>query len=247
MVKYESHSIDNIYESLIQENISFISIDIISEFFDVSRNYAAQIIFRLKNNDLIEEVEKGKYLVKEIESSNPLSVSVKTITPSYISFKTALIHYCLIDDEDLKEIFIATPKRKSALSFHSYNFKYVTLKPYRFFGYHSQDIESEEIFIADIEKALLDCMIEINYGVDIENFINIIQVSLPDLSIKRLLDYALRFNDKSLIARLGYIFEQIGIHFPAPSDALPKDFVKLNPLGERKGKWDNCWKIIDNL
>ncbi len=247
MVKDESHSIDSIYENLVEERITFISIDVIAQLFDVSRNYAAQIIFRLKKNGLIEEVEKGKYLVEETESSNPLPVCIKTITPSYISFKTALIHYCLIDDTDLKEIFIATPKRKSPLTFHSYNFKYVTLKPYRFFGYHSQEIDNEEIFIADIEKALLDCMIELNYGVDIKDFIDVIQKSMPDLSIERLLDYALRFNDKSLIARLGYIFEQIGIQLPAPDDTIPKDFIKLNPLGERKGKWDNHWKIIDNL
>lgn len=246
-MKYESHSLDSIYEKLIQEKVSFISIDVISQLFDVSRNYAAQIIFRLKNNGFIEEVEKGKYVVEEIECSSPLPISVKTITPSYISFKTALAYYCLIDEENLKEIFIATPKRKSPLSFHSYNFKYVTLKPYRFFGYHSQEVDDEEIFIADIEKAILDCMIELNYSVEIEDLMDVVQNALHNLSIERLLDYGLRFNDKSLIARLGYIFEQLGIKFPAPDDALPKDFIKLNPLGERKGKWDNQWRVIDNL
>ena len=67
------------------------------------------------------------------------------------------------------------------------------------------------------------------------------------ISIDKLFKYAKRFRDKSLIARLGYMLETTGVQIDIPKRFLPKDYIKLDPSGERRGKWISKWNIIDNL
>ena len=109
------HSINKIYKTLKDKGIDFISNDVLVRLFEISRNYAAQIIYRMKKQRLIEEVEKGKYIVKDAKDKNPITVSVRTITPSYLSFRTALIQYSLVKEDEGKEIYILQPLKGKAL------------------------------------------------------------------------------------------------------------------------------------
>ncbi|RKZ24014.1 hypothetical protein DRQ20_07470, partial [bacterium] len=101
--------------------------------------------------------------------------------------------------------------------------------------------------IADIEKAILDSMEQVEYGVGMENMFDVLERALPLISLRKLIEYAVRFREKSLVARLGYILEQLGIKIDVPEELLPRGFIKLDPSGERKGKWNPHWRIIDNL
>ncbi|RKZ24337.1 hypothetical protein DRQ16_00205 [bacterium] len=230
------------------EGFSFFTVEDLCRLFGIKPNYGAQVVFRMKGGGYIKEVEKGKYIVSDVENEEcvELMVGVGTVAPSYISFRTALEHYDLCEKKE-DEVYVATPKRKNTLEFENTVFKFVTIKPYKFFGYHREEKESVSYTIADIEKAILDSMEQVEYGVGMENMFDVLERALPLISLRKLIEYAVRFREKSLVARLGYILEQLGIKIDVPEELLPRGFIKLDPSGERKGKWNPHWRIIDNL
>lgn len=228
-----------------ERGINFFTITDICSLFDIKNNYASQIVYQLKLDEEVEEIEKGKYVMANI-GEYPLLIANMTVQPSYISFKTALYVYKMKKDIG-DEIYIATPKRKRPLDFKSYNFKYITLKPYKFFGYCNRSIKGNKVLVAEPEKAIIDSLEELNYGPDMKKFRNILFNAMDIISIDKLFRYAKRFRDKSLIARLGYMLGTAGVQIDIPKKFLPKDYIKLDPAGERRGKWISKWNIIDNL
>ena len=235
---------DSVFSVLEKEKIRCFTISDICSLFSISGNYASQIVYQLKLEEKVEEIEKGKYILTDCDIY-PLLIGYKTVCPSYISFKTALYAYN-IREERGDEIYVATPKRKKTLDFKSYIFKYITLKPYKFFGYREIYINGNKVTIAEPEKAIIDSFEELNYGPEVVKFTDTLMKALNIISIEKLIHYAKRFRDKSLLARLGYMLDVIGIKRDIPDKFLPKDYIKLNPSGERRGKWVSKWKIIDN-
>ncbi len=216
------------------------------DLFGISHNYASQMAYQLKMEEEIEEIEKGKYTLPE-GSEYPFLIASKTVQPSYISFKTALSVYRTKKVPDAECYYVATPKRKRPIVFKKYNFKYITLKPYKFFGFCQLNVNGNEVAMAELEKAIVDCLEETEYGPDLINLKDILKDFLDVISIKKLIKYAIRCHNKSLLARLGYLLETLDVEVPIKGEYLPKDYVKFDPSGERQGKWIARWNIIDNL
>ena len=226
--------------------MSYFTISDICDLFDISNNYASQMAYQLKMDKKIEEIEKGKYTLPE-GSEYPYLIASRTVQPSYISFKTALSVYITKKVPDTKIYYVATPKRKRPIAFKKYNFRYITLKPYKFFGFCQLNINGNEVAMAEPEKAIVDCLEETEYGPELIKLRYILKDFLGFISIKKLIKYAVRCHNKSLLARLGYLLETLDIDAPIREKDLPKDYVKFDPAGDRQGKWIARWNIIDNL
>lgn len=232
--------------SLRKGGMNYFTISDICDLFDISNNYASQMAYQLKMDKKIEEIEKGKYTLPE-GSEYPFLIASRTVQPSYISFKTALSVYITNKVPDTKVYYVATPKRKRPIAFKKYNFKYITLKPYKFFGFCQLNINGNEVAMAEPEKAILDCLEETEYGPDLIKLRDILKDFLGFISIKKLIRYAIRCQNKSLLARLGYLLETLDIEAPIREKDLPKDYVKFDPAGDRQGRWIARWNIIDNI
>ena len=236
----------SILSNLRKIGISYFTISDICDLFDISNNYASQMAYQLKMDKKIEEIEKGKYTLPE-GSEYPFLIASKTVQPSYISFKTALSVYITKSIPDTRIYYVATPKRKRPIAFKKYNFRYITLKPYKFFGFCQLNINGNDVTMAEPEKAIVDCLEETEYGPDLIKLREILKDFLDFISVKKLIKYAIRCQNKSLLARLGYLLETIEIEVPIKEKYLPKDYVKFDPAGDRQGKWIARWNIIDNL
>lgn len=235
-----------IMSNLRRIGMSYFTISDICDLFGISNNYASQMAYQLKMEKEIEEIEKGKYTLPE-GSEYPFLIASKTVQPSYISFKTALSVYRTKKVPESESYYVATPKRKRPIVFKKYNFKYITLKPYKFFGFCQLNVNGNEVTMAELEKAIVDCLEETEYGPDLIKFKDILKDFLDIISIKKLIKYAIRCQNKSLLARLGYLLETLDIEVSIKDRYLPKDYVKFDPSGERQGKWIARWNIIDNL
>ncbi len=235
-----------ILSGLRKVGVNYFTISDMCTLFDISNNYASQMVFQLKMDEKIEEIEKGKYTLPE-GVGYPFLIASRTVQPSYISFETALSVYRTKEISKDEIYYVATPKRKRPIVFKKYNFKYITLKPYKFFGFCQLNINGNKVAMAEPEKAIVDCLEETAYGPELDKFKVILKDILEYISIKKLIKYALRCQNKSLLARLGYLLETVGIDVPIKEKYLPKDYVKFDPAGDRQGKWIARWNIIDNL
>ena len=66
--------------------------------------------------------------------SNPLFIASHLVTPIYVSYWSALHFYNLTEQVPLTA-FAATTKKKRAVTYRDLYFRFITVKPRKFFGY----------------------------------------------------------------------------------------------------------------
>lgn len=108
------------------------------------------IISRLVKNQVLEKVEKDKYLVAGTKL-NDFSLANLVYQPSYVSFESALNFYGILSQFPY-EISSGTPKKTAKKLIKEKTFTYVHLQKSLFWGYEKKD----NFLIALAEKALLD-------------------------------------------------------------------------------------------
>lgn len=248
---------DNIISHLLQRGIYAITPRDLVALLQVPLPRAYYFVQKLKARGWITEVVKGRYLVVGFEpyrvTTHPFFVAVSLVTPSYVSFVTALNYYGLTEQVPFT-ILVATTVKHKPIVFGQYAFRYVHLKPPKFFGYSKQMDGDLPVLMADPEKALVDSLDQIryHYGGGVEEIVKALFRGSQNaiLDPVKLVDYALQMRNKSLCARLGYLTSLVEI--PSPESqrlkrSLPKGFVPLDPARPLTAQWNAEWKINVNV
>ena len=218
------------------------------DLFALERRQAYRLISRLKSTGLVAEVEKGKYLLLGLEPervlSNPLFIGSHLTTPAYVSYWSALHYYGFTEQVPLTT-FLATTKRKGPVMFRGFRFRFVTVKPYKYFGYRRERLGDLPALIADEPKAIVDSLDLPDYAGGIGEVAKALRAALDVLDVAVLIEYANRMTDKSLGSRLGYLLETLG--HSAEGVIRSASPVKLDPSGPRSGETVTRWQVIVNI
>ncbi len=210
----------------------------INEFVRIagkSPEYARTMIYRLRKERLLYQVEKGKYSVHD----DPLVFSSYIIIPSYISFWTALRFHNLTEQLP-KNIMLASPKSKNEIKFQGT--KIAFFKTNHFWGYKKERYRNFEIFVAEKEKAIIDCMLLKNTPFD-----EVAKaVAKKELDSKKMAEYAIKAKNISLMKRLGYIMEYFGLDAEPLVRYLDNNYISLDWNAPKEGEKNKNWKIILN-
>jgi predicted transcriptional regulator of viral defense system len=95
-------------------------------------------------------------------------------------------------------------------------------------------LNGKTIFIAEIEKAILDSIFLPQYTSIHETCLALKEGEIKE---ERIIEYTKRMNSNALAKRLGYLLELNGIDiYSKIKDMIDKNYVKLNPLKARKGE-----------
>ncbi|MEK6857162.1 MAG: hypothetical protein AABX39_01090, partial [Nanoarchaeota archaeon] len=127
----------------------------LSSLLNKKRNYTYLQAYRWKNQNLIYEIEKGKYTLEK----DPFLVSSRIVWPSYISGWTAINYYHLTDQVPFTIQVITSRKRKKRIINYGHaKIEFSTVKPSFLTGFQKVIYDQHEIFIAEKEKALIDAL-----------------------------------------------------------------------------------------
>lgn len=221
----------------------------LSTMLKIDITTAYNIIQRLKKMDIIREIENGKYLVtgydKKRMLSNPFYLSTHIVVPSYVSYLSSLNYYGYTEQVP-KYIFCATTKQKKDIFFENYHFKYIQIKKEKLYGYKKEIIDEFPSCIAEPEKAIIDSIDLPIYAGGIKEISKSIKSSLDSIDFDKLVEYAINFQNKSMVSRLGYLFEKNGITLKKLQNHTSRSFVLLNPKRKRSSIWDRTWNINVN-
>lgn len=212
----------------------------ISKIIKKPREYSSLVLHRLKKKGFLVEIENNKYFLKE---TNPYVVFSNLVYPSYISFLTALNHYNLTTQIP-KQIHIVCLKSKKEIKFDNYLLKFIKFKTNRFFGYKREKTVRGFIFVAEIEKAIIDSLFLPKYCPIDETFSAINQIE--SMNIEKLINYALKMKSGVVLKRLGCLLEKkkIDIYDKLKNKINKKyDFLDATP---KNGKKNKKWKLIIN-
>lgn len=197
--------------------------------------YPSISITRWLKHDKIKKIEKGKYTLHE----NPLIYATTLCSPSYCSLRSALSYYQLTNQIPIK-IQVMTKKQKKSIL----EIDFITT-PYMF-GYKKEHIEGFDVFIAEKEKLLIDCVLYPKEGIMPNELQELLK---EDLDLEKIADYLLRINNLNLIKRVGYLLEKNDKHIYSyfkKKLSESTNYPLLNPLLPKSKFTDAKWRLTIN-
>ncbi len=242
-----------IISELALRSLNIISIEAASKIFNINKKKLWEIFYRLEKKGWFERIEKGKYMIVPLQAregwlEHPFVLASNLIEDYYISYRTALAHYGLTEQLPAY-VYIATTKRKGRLEYklQNYIFRFIKINKNKFFGFTKESINNKDVFIAEKEKAIIDCLDKERYAGTIIETAKALKN--PDININKVKKYALKMNNSSLVRRLGYLLDllkidssklekHIGTHRNIYlSTLLPKTIIKTNKK----------WRLLVNV
>lgn len=197
--------------------------------------YIKTLLYRLNEKKIIHRIERGKYTCYD----DALLFASYIYVPSYISLWTAIRYYNLTEQLP-KTIFVMVPKSRKPLKFQDVSIEFIKTK--YFFGFKKERYRDFDIFIAEPEKAVIESLISKKIPLDeIEK-----TIKTKQLNINRLLNYAIKTKNKSLIKRLGLVLEENNIKCERLKRFVDANYIVLDLMLSKQGKKNKKWRIIDN-
>ncbi len=126
----------------------------------------------------------------------------------YVSWHSALWHYGLIDQQS-RRIYVAVMKRKRPVTLGLASVRFVTVAERKFFGRTRVEDFEWPVWMATVEKALIDCLDQPRLAAPLPVVANALRNAYRDgiLDPERLIADALRFNSPNLNRRLGFFMD----------------------------------------
>lgn len=201
------------------------------------KNYSKVFIHRLTKRGLLR-LERNKYT---LQGMNPFLIASNLIFPSYLSFISAYSYYN-VTTQLPKIFYVVSLKQKKPVKYGINLIHFIKFDKSKFFGFKRELLENKFIFIAELEKAIIDSLYLPRYCPISETYY---VLQNAKLDIKKLILFTQRIKSLAISARLGYLLELIGIDVSRELN-LPKNYILLNPSLSKKGEKNKKWKLIIN-
>ena len=227
-------NLHEIKELLKKSEKSVFKINEISRITGIKKNIVSVYVNRMLGKKLIFKVERNKVSLTD----DPFIISSQLIFPSYISFISALYIYGYIS-QTIDKIYVVSPKKRKKSNFLDNEINFIKFDPKMMFGYKRISKSDGFIFIADLEKTVIDCLYKQSYC-----RLNYLIPVLKDCNIEKIKEYAKRLNIESINRRLGYLFDLIEKKHSFKRES--NTTYKLNATIKKKGKFNKKWYLYIN-
>ncbi|MBU4491355.1 MAG: hypothetical protein KKD69_02720 [Euryarchaeota archaeon] len=241
---------DYIIKSLFEQEYYYFTVRELANLLKIRIKKAYAIAARLEGRGFIKSVERGKYLLLGFEPervlSNQFFIASRVVYPSYVSFFSALNFYGFTEQVPIM-VFLASTRKKKEVEFNSFRFKYVLMKPEKFFGYRKERIGDLDFLMAEEEKALIDSLyLPQNAGGMVE-VVKAVYNAKEKIDPDKLFSYAAAMKNRSLCSRLGYLLEKFGKDAGKLLECSSSEYVKLDPVNKKSRIWDKKWHVNVNM
>lgn len=193
----------------------------------------------------LTRLKRNSYTFQYLINERLFEIATETIKPSYISFWTALSYHGLTEQQ-VRTVQLVSTKQAEDIRLSNHGIEISSFKPSRFFGYGRH----EGFVLAEMEKALIDSLYLPEKCGGLEEFAKALKRSWEYLDADKLAEYALRFGSRSLVSRLGYILEILGLcderMIKRFASGISKGYVKLVPGKQNVSGYNETWKVMVN-
>lgn len=224
----------------------------------VAGEQAIKMLINLVKKKWILKLKRGLYIIVPLDIGvkgadsfimHNFVIASKLAEPYYIGYWSALNHYGF-SDQIPAATFIATTKARKSLKILDASYIFVQVSESRFFGTTDIEIDGEKIKISDINKTIADCLDHPEHAGGIDEIARSVYFSIEEIDIKKIVSYAQKMGNITIIKRLGYILDESGLidKYRAVFDKikLSKGYSLLDPLTPKKGKYCEKWLLQIN-
>jgi predicted transcriptional regulator of viral defense system len=244
-----------LYFSLVEQNVSILSLTDIRDLLGVSHVYARKLAERLCKKNAFQRIKAGLYvripeqilLNKGGFSADPIMVASKVATPYFLSYYTACSLHG-VSQRVWNEVYITTTGTSQSFHYGGQTFRLISVLPERFFGIEERSYRHESVIVADIERTMLDLFARPAFGGGWHDVITCL-VDVEHINYPKLLDYLDRLNMKILVHRLGYVVDRLHHRLHVPDEFLRalQQRVSGNIYyfeRKQKGSFNKRWQLI---
>lgn len=222
---------------------------------ELARRLAKNGLVRRIRRDLYATVPPADWRKPDAMSANWFRTAAEIVTPApyFLAYYTAMeIHG--MTQHPLRSVFIAVKRQRKAVNAGNLSFRFITLKPERFFGFKETEVEQGfSVNVADLERALIDCVDRPELCGGLEEVVRGFARSHQDLDADRLVRYLVRLDQPFLVKRLGFLLEVLGHGDGELLSDLEKlargtkRYVLLDKSGRDEGERSRRWGLTVNV
>lgn len=272
MTSYSNSQGIQLLESAVNAFGPIFTLDQISSLPDNQRLAPQQIrklVSKLAQSGWIEILKRGTYAVKSPLYSgdiSPFAIANALVHPMAISHWSALAHHGFstqnptmiqastpvkVVTPEMRQGKAYRPRGRSSWRAFDLEFEFIYVNKDRFWGFEKQWVNSwVQVNITDRERTVLDLIVRPQLFGGIRAASEIMEGSLAQIDLTRLVTYALRYDVGAVIKRLGWLLERMGVEISRlhPLQNYPvTGTVLLDPNQPRSEKIDPSWQINENL
>jgi predicted transcriptional regulator of viral defense system len=225
-----------------------------AKLMEVDRAHAVGILHAAAKRGLVTPIRRGLYNLVPFEMgsvdfhlTNRYAIVAASMEgkPYYLSHVSALDLHGLVTQPSF-DVYVSTPHRLPTKNLGGAIVHFVTTRNSRFFGFAPHDLgNNHQVFVSDLERALIDGFARSDYCGGMVEVAKAIFMAKSRVNFDKLIDYAHRMKIASIIRRLGFVLETLGLADEALiarlKMGLPAGTVKLDQelptTGERNAKW----------
>jgi predicted transcriptional regulator of viral defense system len=216
-----------------------------------------KLLHRLHRKRWVKRLERGKYLILPLAAGpeaqwaeHEYLIAAALIAPYYLAYATAL-HYYGYSERPLDRIIVATTRRKRPVTIDGLTYRFVTLQPYKFFGYEPIRLLDRTVQMAEREKAIADGLDHPRLAGGVLEAAKGLWFGSHELDWGKLVAYTLRLQNQVAARRLGFWLERLDLgdaHLLSRlEDGSGHSYARLEPSGPREGPRDARWRLIVNI
>lgn len=236
----------------------------------IPHNQLRKILSTSSKHGRISRLRRGLYTITGIIPSEnitqPFVIATHLVQPSAISHWSALQHHGLTEQipqtitastptkivtPSMREKDLQDLKLKHFWQIADIRYEFINIKQKHFFGVEKIWLdENSQVPITDKERTLLDVFIYPKMFGGMGEALGILENSVAALDIQKLVNYAIQYDKKSLIKRLGWALEYFGVSAKQLEPLLNAPisyFCRLDPSAPARGPCVKRWMIQNNL
>lgn len=215
------------------------------------------LLYRLQKKNWILKIKQGLYMIAPLEAGelgagaftvHNFLIASHLVDPYYIGYWSAL-NYHGLTDQTPTAVYVATTKPRHNKRILDSQFVFVCIPKNKFFGITDVEVEKKPIKISDVEKTIVDCLDHPEHCGGIDNIAKAIYFEYDSLDIDKVLQYAHKMRNKTILKRLGYLLEVTGHKDDSnliSKEDLSKGYSLLDPSIKLKGKINEKWRLRIN-
>ncbi len=227
----------NLYEirgKLEKQERAVFGLNEISRIIEKPKNISAVYANRMVKKGLLFKLEKNKFSVSE----DIFVIASQLTFPSYLGLTTSLYLNNELS-QIIDKIYVLSPKKKRKMKILGNEVIFIKINPKIIFGYKKVKKENSYIFISDIEKTIIDCILLNKYCNTL-----VILNALKKADTKKIEYYLSIIKKESLNRKIGFLLDYLEIEHSIKK--RKKTIYKLNPSRKIKGKYNNKWRMYIN-
>lgn len=220
------------------------------------------LLKRMVASGRAHRLQAGRYLVNRpglvsvrprLDDLEPVAEIVlrRLEHPYYLSWHTALWHHGLIEQQS-RTVLCAVTVRKRPVHLDAQTVRFVTVAQRKFFGFSQSDSYQAPVWVADLEKSLLDSFDAPALAGPMPVVVAALDQAAREgrLDSERLVAYAIRMGGPVLGRRLGYFMDKLDIPgseglepYLGRKSAVPLQPGRTPPTGARV---DPRWRVYED-